>query len=169
MPKGTEPTMGLVIKAFELDSVMKGLFQRDGSQGGIVQVHRDEVPSVITYPFIFLAEATESEDLRDSESVGGVDANHIEMLRVHCIAFAAGGDLPWKIVERARKLLIDENVKSAVLRADPDNDAEDIYDIRTVAESRQNLLPTLIVDEMARRVYQSTQTFLFYSKKKGGV
>lgn len=169
MPLGTENTVALFIKAIEQDSVLQGMFALDGSQGGKVQVHRDKVPSKTTYPFIFLSEATESEDLRDSETVGGIVPNYLEMKLIHCIAFAAGGDLPKAIVARIRAMLIDDAVKSPVLRDNPTNDPKNVFDIRGLSKSQQNVLPTMMQDEQARDVYQSTQTFLLYGKKLGGV
>lgn len=168
--------MALLIKALHDDAGLQYLFLPDGSQDGEVQVHRDEVPAIITYPFIFLSEAVESADLRDSESVQyptgpklGARATHVEMLQVHCLAFGAGGDLPWAIVQRVRQLLIDEQPNPYFQAAQTDVDPANVYDIRALTVSRQDLLPTLIKDEMARKVYQSTQTFLLYTKKIGGV
>lgn len=178
MPKGTEVTMALLIKAIHDDAGLQTLFFPDGSQGGEVQVHRDEVPAIITYPFIFLSEATESQDLRDSESLqdsppisGPAPPNptHLEFKRVHCIAFAAGGDLPWAIVQRVRQLLVDGNNQTPYFQPDATQNSEDVYSINALTESQQNLLPTLIKDELARKIYQSTQTFLLYAKKLGGV
>lgn len=168
--------MALLIKTLHEDQGLQGLFHIDGSQEGEVQVHRDEVTAQITYPFIFLSEATESTDLIDSESIvapfggggpPGIPATRVEMLQVHVIAFAAGGDLPWAILQRIRQLLVDEGT-SPYFQGSGTSSGQ--YDIRVVPAngSRQNLLPTLLKDEKARKVYQSTQTFLLHTKKLGG-
>ena len=168
--------MSLLIKALHADTGLQALFFPDGSQGGEVQVHRDEVPAVITYPFIYLAEASESEDLRDSESIQYPQSPYDRAARCQlhgdAVSSTASHGLPeatfpWAIVQRVRQALIDE-APNPFLSDNVTQDAADKFDIRVLAITRQNLLPTGFKDEMARKVYQSTQTFLLYGKKLGG-
>lgn len=176
MPTGYEVTMDLLIKAIQQDEELQSLFSVNmtGQQGqrGTVKVYFNEPPPTITYPFIFLAEATESTDLRDSESDSG-EGDYVEMLRTHCLCWATSGDFAWKCIRRIRHMLIpnlqEGESPSPVLTADPTNNPDDIYDIQGLAESRQNLLPTNTKSELGMKVLQSTQTFLLYSKKKGSV
>lgn len=170
MPLGTEPYVAQWLKAIQNDEGLKGLFAVDGSSTDVkVRAYRDKVPPRITYPFFFVGEATESQDLRDSETVGGIAPKHVEFQVVHLIAYGAGGDLPWKMIERVRQMSIDDVVKSPYLRADPTNDSENVFDIRVLTASKQTLSETMFKDEKANDVNMSTQSFLLYGRKKGGV
>lgn len=175
MPKGTENSVALVIKALHEDQGMQALFVStdatgQGGESGTVKVYRDTIPPTVTYQFIFLQEAKESEVLRDSETVGGANPSFVEFKRMHLIAFAVGGDLPWAIGVAARAVLMnrDPATRSAYFQADLENDPDDKYTLEALTESDQELLGTDIKDEYGRDVYQSTQTFLLYTKKKGG-
>lgn len=177
MPLGTEYLPAQWLKAIQNDEGMKGFFSVPGADGkpgdGKVRVYIDAIPPVVTYPSLFLAEATNAVDLRDSESVGGVNAGRVEFRYVHCVAYGAGGELPWKMLERVRALSIDENndtTPNPYLRADPTNDSQNVYDIGvlTADGTTQERHATMFKDDAGQEVHESTRTFFLYGRKKGG-
>ena len=169
MPTGTEATMALLIKAINQDAQMQDIM------GGTTSVYRDKIPTPIKYPFIYLAEATESFEIRHSESYQHRGPNYTgqnnnqtrnEMLSVHAVAVGRGGDLPWSIMKRLREMLIDEYPRPAPLISS--GSAGDVYDVNILTGSRQILLPTPYADPEGKDLYQSVQMFILSTIKKGG-
>lgn len=163
MPKGTEPTLGLLIQALENDPELGLIMNLDTPT-----VYLEAVPSPFTYPFMVLVESKEATTERNSETIGGDEDNafFVEFRRVQVAACSNSGDVAWAMIERFRKKFVDDSGGIAI-KGSGNDVPTDAFDISCIPESVQKLQNTHIKDENSKEIWSSMQEYTFATNKLG--